>query len=101
MQSAGILDPEASKITSPTTRSHIETLWVYPNLPLITGTVSCLSKPYSFTNLRSLIISTTTLTISNIQVVIAIAIPSTVAFQDPLAIPLPMEQSKAETMIIQ
>lgn len=48
-----------------------------------------------------MIISTTTLTISNIQAVIAIAIPSTVAFQDPLAIPLPMEQSKAETMMIQ
>jgi len=45
IQSAGILDPEASKTTSPTTRSQIETLWVCPNLPLITGTVSCLSKP--------------------------------------------------------
>lgn len=48
-----------------------------------------------------MIISTTTLTISNAQAVMAIAIPSTVAFQDPLAIPLPMEQSKAETMMIQ
>lgn len=48
-----------------------------------------------------MIISTITLTISNTLAVIAIARPSTVAFQDPLAIPLPMEQSKAETMMIQ
>jgi hypothetical protein len=53
------------------------------------------------TNLRSFIISTKTLTISKAQAVIAIAIPSTVAFQDALAIPLPMEHSKAETMMIQ
>ena len=45
MQSAGIADPEASKTTSPTTRSQAEILWVYPNFPIITGTVSFLSKP--------------------------------------------------------
>ena len=48
-----------------------------------------------------MIISTKTLTTSKAQAVIAIAIPSTAAFQDALAIPLPIEQSKAEIIIIQ
>ena len=48
-----------------------------------------------------MIISTKTLTTSKAQAVIAIAIPSIAAFQDALAIPLPIEQSKAETMMIQ
>lgn len=48
-----------------------------------------------------MIISTKTLTTSKTQAVIAIAIPSTAAPNVPLAIPLPMEQSIAETMMIQ
>lgn len=53
-QSAGTLAPASRRMTSPTTRSQTLTVWVAPNLPLMTGTDCSWMVPWRSTNRVSL-----------------------------------------------